>query len=89
MGMMGTVGLRPGFGACHCYRTMSWTGTAPIIGLTQSVSSSDNWCSCGCYTNWPAGGGMSGTSNYCDNFAKQCAAGMGMGGSGIVRITYM
>jgi hypothetical protein len=38
--------------------------------------------------NWPAGGGTSGQSSYCDNHAKMCAAGMGMGGSGIVKITY-
>jgi hypothetical protein len=89
LGMMGTVGFRPGFGACHCYRTTSWTGSPPIIGGSMSTSSSDNWCSCGCYTNWPAGGGPSGSSSYCDNWAKCCSAGMGMGGSGVVRITYM
>jgi len=31
---------------------------------------------------------MSGSSSYCGNFAKQCAAGMGMGGSGIVKISF-
>jgi hypothetical protein len=87
-GMMGSVGLKMGHGACHCYRTASWTGTAPIIGKTQAVGSSETWCSCGCYVNWPSGGGMSGTSSYCGNFAKQCAGGQGQGGSGIVRITY-
>jgi hypothetical protein len=89
LGMMGTVGFKPGHGACHCYRTTMFTGSPPIIGGSMSTSASDSWCSCGCYTNWPAGGGPSGTSSYCDNFAKQCSAGMGMGGSGVVRITYM
>jgi hypothetical protein len=31
---------------------------------------------------------MSGTSSYCGNWAKCCAAGQGQGGSGVVRITY-
>lgn len=88
-GMMGTVGLKLGHGACHCYRTTSWSGAAPMIGLTHATSASDTWCSCGCYVNWPAGGGASATSTYCDNWAKNCAGGMGQGGSGIVRITYM
>ena len=88
-GMMGTVGLRHGFGACHCYRTTSWTGAAPIIGLYQGTSASDTWCTCGCFVNWPAGGGQSGVSNYCDNWAKNCAGGSGQGGSGVVRITYI
>jgi len=89
MGIMGTVGLKMGHGACHCYRTTSWTGAAPMIGNYQGVSASEVWCSCGCYVNWPAGGGQSGTSSYCDNHAKMCAAGQGQGGSGIVRITYI
>lgn len=89
LGMMGTVGHLMGFGACHCNRTTSWTGAAPMIGNYHGVSASAVWCSCGCYVNWPAGGGTSGASNYCDNHAKMCAAGMGMGGSGVVRITYI
>ena len=88
-GMMGSVGHKFGHGACHCYRTTTFTGTPPIIGMHQGTSSSDSWCSCGCYTNWPSGGGRSGTSNYCGNWAKQCSNGMGMGGSGIVKITYI
>ena len=46
------------------------------------------WCSCGCFVNWPAGGGMSGQSSYCNNFAKCCAGGMGMGGSGLIKVTF-
>lgn len=88
-GMMGSVGLKHGHGACHCYRTTAWTGTAPIIGKTQAVGASETWCACGCYVNWPAGGGMSASSSYCGNWAKNCGAGMGMGGSGVVRITYI
>ena len=89
MGMMGTVGFKMGHGACHCNRTTGWTGAAPVIGLYHAVGESDGWCGCGCYVNWPAGGAMSGQSSYCGNWAKCCAGGMGMGGSGIVRITYI
>jgi hypothetical protein len=87
MGMMGTVGWKPGHGACHCYRTMAVTGSPPIIGTWMSTSASDAWCVCGCFSSPPATGGMSGVSPYCDNFQKCCAGGIG-GGSGIVRITY-
>lgn len=88
-GIAGSVGHRMGFGNCHCRRTTGWTGTAPLIGKTQAVGASETWCACGCYVNWPAGGGMSAQSSYCGNWAKNCAAGMGMGGSGIVKITYI
>ena len=86
-GVMGTVGMKPGHGACHCYRTMAWTGTAPFIGLAMATQSSDAWCTCACFASPPATGGASGVSPYCGNFAKQCAGGIG-GGSGIVKITY-
>jgi hypothetical protein len=86
-GIMGTTGFRFGFGACHCNRLSSVTGTAPIIGKMMA-NGGHTWCSCGCYVNWPAGGGMSGASSYCNNWAKACAGG-GQGGSGVVRITYM
>ena len=89
LGIMGTVGAKLGHGACHCYRTTSFTGQPPVIGLWQGTSASDAWCSCGCYVNWPSGGGMSGVSNYCNNWAKACAGGSGQGGSGIVKITFL
>ena len=87
--IQGTVGAKLGHGACHCYRTTSFSGQAPVIGLWQGNSSSDAWCSCGCYVNWPAGGGMSGVSPYCNSSAKCCAGGSGQGGSGIVKITFL
>ena len=86
-GMTGTVGWKPGHGACHCYRTMAITGSPPIIGTFQSTQSSDAWCTCACFSSPPATGGMSGVSPYCGNNAKCCAGGIG-GASGIVRITY-
>jgi len=88
-GISGTTGAKLGHGACHCYRTTSFTGQAPVIGLWQGTSASGAWCSCGCYVNWPAGGGMSGSSPYCGSWAKCCAGGSGQGGSGIVKITFL
>ena len=88
-GIMGTTGFKPGHGGCHCWRTMSFTGQAPVIGLSHQTKTSEAWCSCGCYVNWPAGGGTSGVSSYCGNWAKCCAGGSGQGGSGIVKITFM
>lgn len=86
-GMMGTVGMKPGHGGCHCWRVMQWTGQAPIIGLSGASGASESWCTCGCYAAPPGTGGTSGLSSYCGSAAKCCAGGQG-GGSGIVRITY-
>jgi hypothetical protein len=47
---------------------------------------SENGCNCGCFVNWPAGGGSS-PQAQCNNFCMCCAAGT-MGGSGLVKITY-
>jgi len=88
-GINGTTGFKMGHMGCHCSGADgSFTGIAPFIGKMFGNSATETWCSCGCYVNWPSGGGMSGQSSYCDNFAKMCAAGMGMGGSGIVKVTY-
>jgi len=88
-GIMGTVGMKLGHSGCHCSGADGqWTGAAPMIGKMQMTAATQAWCACGCYVNWPAGGGLSGASSYCDNWAKACAGGMGMGGSGIVKITY-
>ena len=87
-GIMGSSGFKAGHSGCHCSGSDSWSGAAPMIGLMHATSATESWCSCGCYVNWPAGGGASGTSSYCDNWAKNCAGGSGQGGSGLVKITY-
>lgn len=87
-GVSGSVGFRAGQTMCRCHGATSYTGMAPFVGKFMVTSVTEAWCSCGCYVNWPAGGGMSGTSSYCGNWAKCCAGGMGMGGSGIVKITF-
>ena len=88
-GIMGSMGFKGGGGGCHCINKTSWTGAAPFIGRSQGIGMSQGWCSCGCYVNWPAGGGMSGVAGRCGSARKCCAGGSGQGGSGIVRITFI
>lgn len=88
MGMMGSVGFKVGQSMCRCNGVTGMTGAAPMVGLIQATMATEAWCSCGCYVNWPSGGGVSGQSSYCGDFAKMCAAGMGMGGSGMVKVVY-
>ena len=87
-GISGTVGFKAGQSMCRCNGVSSFTGIAPLIGKMMATATTEAWCSCGCYVNWPAGGGMSGSSSFCGNWAKCCAGGMGMGGSGIVKISF-
>jgi len=88
-GISGSIGFKMGHMGCHCSGADGgWTGSAPFMGNVQAVAATEAWCSCGCYVNWPSGGGMSGVSSYCNNWAKCCAAGSSQGGSGIVKITF-
>ena len=89
LGFAGSMGSNVGNGYCHCARQGGFTGSAPLIGLWQGTSNHETWCACGCYTNWPSGGGSPGRSSYCGDHAKQCAGGSGQGGSGLVKITFM
>lgn len=85
-GMMGTTGAMIGQSWAFCGGNTMITGSAPLIGMPMYNAVSEYWCSCGCYVNWPAGGGMSGVSNYCGT--TNCLTAGTMGGSGIVKITY-
>ena len=88
-GVMGNVGAHMGFGGCHCRGAdYADSGAAPFIGIQIKKSATESWCTCGCYVNWPSGGGEPGISSYCNNWAKCCAGGAGQGGSGIVKITF-
>jgi len=87
-GMMGTTGVGHSNSGCHCYSHNNTAGSAPMIGMESMNTATETWCSCACHTNWPSGGGMNGESTYCGNHAKCCAVG-NMGGSGVVRITYL
>ena len=57
--------------------------------MHAGTATNEAWCACGCHISWPAGGGVPGTSSYCNNWAKCCAGGSGQGGSGIVKITFV
>ena len=88
-GMMGGMGMKAGTTTCRCHGQTSWTGAAAGIGTYSGTATNEAWCACGCHINWPAGGGVPGTSSYCDNWAKCCAGGSGQGGSGMVKITFV
>jgi hypothetical protein len=95
-GSMGTTGNLMGSSMCYCHGRVSFTGAAPFIGKSMSTGMSGfsccccHTCSCGCYVNWPAGGGSSGEAVNCGHRDSSpcCAGGVGQGGSGIVKITY-
>ena len=87
-GMMGDVGSAPGYSGCQCRARHAWTGAAPMVGKMHYSATTD-WCTCGCYVNWPAGGGQAGLSIYCGDTDSSCrGGGVGQGGSGFVRITF-
>ncbi len=88
-GFMGGMGIKAGTTTCRCHGQTSWTGAAAGLGTYSGTATNEAWCSCGCHINWPAGGGVPGTSSYCNNWAKCCAGGSGQGGSGIVKITFV
>lgn len=87
-GIMGTVGGKFGQGYHHCMHKTSFTGQAPFVGKMYAGGTRDALCQCGCYINWPAGGGTSGLSACYSNDFLCCAGGVGQGGSGIVKITF-
>jgi len=87
-GFLGTVGNMTGSSMCYCHGRTSWTGSGAMIGKMFTTVVTQAWCACGCYINWPSGGGSSGESNYCGDPAMCCARGQGQGGSGIVKVTF-
>jgi len=87
-GVMGTTGHKIGHAGCQCTQNDAvFTGVAPFIGKMGITGSSGQWFWCGCYINWPSGGGYTGLSSYCGDNLKCFSSGM-QGGSGIVKITY-
>jgi len=87
-GISGSTGGMTGRGYALCIKRTIFTGAAPIIGKRHMGSGSEYNCACGCFINWPAGGGMSGHTGYVGSYTNCCAAG-NMGGSGLVKITYV
>jgi len=88
-GLAGTVGALFGSSGCVCWGQASFTGAAALIGIRQhALYTEANWYNCGCYINWPAGGGLSAGSTLCNTNENHCYGAGIMGGSGIVKITY-
>lgn len=88
-GIMGTVGGVWKSTYCNCNGAIQWTGAAPLLGIRQHMMITEQlWENCGCFVNWPAGGGLSGGSTLCNLCQCQCLGVGLMGGSGIVKITY-
>ena len=88
-GIMGTVGAMFGRGYRHCMHKTSFTGQAPFIGKMYAGGTRNAQCQCGCYVNFPSGGGTSGLSACRSTNAQMCCAGgVGQGGAGIVKITF-
>ena len=88
-GIMGSSGGYFGRGYHHCIHKSAFTGQAPFIGKMFAAGTYDATCICGCYVNWPAGGGTAGISAcYSGDAEVCCAGGVGQGGSGMVKITF-
>jgi len=89
-GIMGTPGHYMGSGDLTnwCNRQMHFTGVAPFVGVFQSLGPREYECICGCRTNFPAGGGLPGTSSCCGANAGLCCTAGAQGGAGMVKITY-
>jgi hypothetical protein len=85
-GMAGTTGTGNS-NTCHCWTHHQIGGTAPWIGTFGTQRSIEYWCVCSCFIPGWGAGGMTGDSTYCGSNCKCCAGG-GMGGPGLVKVTY-
>lgn len=92
-GIMGTsgskIGHSPNQDGGTCSRNVgTMTGIAPFTGKNGILGTFPTWCLCGCYVVWPGGGGISGSTAYCGNCNVWEQSTGGMGGSGMVKVTY-
>jgi hypothetical protein len=65
---------------------MTRATSAPLIGTEVQMSINYCWMRCGCWTVPYGNGGQSAMSSYCGG--GNCCGQGGMGGPGLVRITY-
>lgn len=72
-------------GFCHCHRQTTMPTSAPLIGTQVSENSNFCWMRCGCWTVPYGHGGHGAHSNYC---GSGCCGQGGMGGPGLVKVTY-
>jgi len=85
MGNMRPAGTGPH--ACHCYRHTWCSSNAPFLaGSTYGGELSVCWVRDACWTSTYAQGGGGGMTTYCGNWDNGYG---GIGGSGVVKITYV
>jgi hypothetical protein len=84
-GTFGYTWFRYDVGSCHCYRTYTNTTSAPLIGTASRQIQGYCWMRCGCWTVPYGNGGQGAMATYC---GTSCCGQGGMGGPGLVKITY-
>lgn len=84
-GAFGYTWFRYDVGSCHCYRTMTNSTSAPLIGTSSMQIQGYCWMRCGCWTVPYGHGGQGAMATYC---GTSCCGQGGMGGPGLVKITY-
>lgn len=84
-GAFGGVEWWFGVGFCHCHRQTTQPTSAPLIGTQVSENSNYCWMRCGCWTVPYGHGGHGAHSSYC---GTGCCGQGGMGGPGLVKVTY-
>lgn len=84
-GTFGYTWFRYDVGQCHCYYQYTNTTSAPLIGTNTTQRIGYCWMRCGCWTVPYGHGGVGATATYC---GTSCCGQGGMGGPGLVKITY-
>tara|TARA_B100000287_G_scaffold103431_1_gene95650 strand:- start:17901 stop:18683 length:783 start_codon:yes stop_codon:yes gene_type:complete len=85
MGNMRPAGTGPY--NCHCYRHTWCAGNAPFLAAgTHGGHLAECWKRCACWTVPYASGGPGGMTTYCGNWDNGTG---GIGGSGVIKITYV
>jgi hypothetical protein len=84
-GAFGGVEWWFGVGFCHCHLQQTQPTSAPLIGTTVQTSINYCWMRCGCWTVPYGHGGQNAMTSYC---GSGCCGQGGMGGPGLVKITY-
>jgi hypothetical protein len=84
-GTFGAVEWWYAVGFCHCHQQNTQPSSAPLIGTTVQTSINFCWMRCGCWTVPYGHGGQSAMTSYC---GTGCCGQGGMGGPGLIKITY-
>jgi hypothetical protein len=72
---------------CHCFHKQFCSTGAPFLSGGGAVQGSvyGCWMRCGCWSVPYGTGGQSAMSNYC---GSSCCGQGGVGGSGVVKVTF-